>query len=89
LERGQYQPWSGAWRLTIPGVATTSQHKTKREAVAAGCRQLAILDWHAAQAAAAALDVLAPGCTPECQMCTPGCRSALYRGCCGACCAED
>ncbi|MEN3308850.1 MAG: hypothetical protein V7603_5052 [Micromonosporaceae bacterium] len=37
----------GVWRLTLPGVAHPSWHRTKRDATATGLRRLAILDWHA------------------------------------------
>lgn len=39
---------SGPWELQLPGVAVsdTSFFKTKRDAVAAGLRRLAILDFH-------------------------------------------
>ena len=37
----------GPWRLTLPGVTHPSWHRIKRDAVAAGLRRLAILDWHA------------------------------------------
>ena len=40
----------GNWRLTLPG-QLPSWHKTKRDATAAGLRQVAIIDWHARQAA--------------------------------------
>ena len=42
----------GTWRLALPG-QPASWHRTKRDGTAAGLRQLAILDWHAAQAQAA------------------------------------
>lgn len=38
----------GDWCLSLPGLKTT-WHKTKREAMAAAVRRLAILDWHARQ----------------------------------------
>jgi hypothetical protein len=44
---------AGNWRLDLPGQAS-SWHRTKRDGTAAGLRRLAILDWHAAQAAAGA-----------------------------------
>ena len=44
----------GYWKLTLPGVPRSSWHKTKRDATEAGCRQLAILDWHTARAPKAA-----------------------------------
>lgn len=40
----------GAWRLSLPERWDT-WHDTKRDAVTAGLRRLAILDWHAANAA--------------------------------------
>lgn len=42
---------SGPWELQLPGIATSdsSFFKTKRDAVAAGLRRLAILDFHANQ----------------------------------------
>jgi len=43
---------AGTWRLTLPG-QPASWHKTKRDGTAAGLRQVAILDWHAARAAQA------------------------------------
>lgn len=42
----------GPWRLTIAGADRVSWHKTKRDATATGLRQVAIIDWHARQAAA-------------------------------------
>lgn len=42
----------GSWRLALPDRPYT-WHNTKGEAVAAGLRRLAILDWHAAQSEAA------------------------------------
>jgi hypothetical protein len=42
---------SGPWLLTITGTARTSWHKTRRDATATGLRRVAILDWHARQAA--------------------------------------
>lgn len=36
----------GAWMLNLPGRRTT-WHNTKGEAMAAGLRRLAIIDWHA------------------------------------------
>src|SRR3954451_4035716 len=44
----------GSWSYTIPGYAWTMRADTKRAALADGARRLAILDWHAAQAAATA-----------------------------------
>jgi hypothetical protein len=41
---------AGNWRLTLPG-QPPSWHKTKRDGTAAGLRRVAILDWHASQAA--------------------------------------
>lgn len=41
---------AGNWRLTLPG-QLPSWHKTKRDGTAAGLRRVAILDWHASQAA--------------------------------------
>lgn len=40
----------GSWTLHLPGTRAT-WHNTKAEAVAAGRRRLAILDWHASLAA--------------------------------------
>jgi len=42
----------GTWRMGLPGRRAT-WHKTRREAVAAGQRRLAIIDWHARQRHAA------------------------------------
>lgn len=56
---------AGNWRLTLPG-QLPSWHKTKRDGTAAGLRRVAILDWHARQAAdatpadATPADVLTP-----------------------------
>jgi hypothetical protein len=51
---------AGNWRLTLPG-QLPSWHKTKRDGTAAGLRRVAILDWHASQAAdAEPADVLTP-----------------------------
>jgi hypothetical protein len=49
------QGWAlaGQWLLDLPG-QRRSQHKLKKDAVEAGRRRLAILDWHAAQASAPA-----------------------------------
>jgi hypothetical protein len=44
---------AGIWQLTLPGRQHGSWHRTKRDATAAGLRQVAILDWHAARAAQA------------------------------------
>jgi hypothetical protein len=44
---------AGPWRLTLPGVTQPSWHRLQRDAVAAGLRRLAILDWHATRAAQA------------------------------------
>ena len=50
----------GNWRLTLPG-QPPSWHKTKRDGTAAGLRRVAILDWHARQAAdATPAEVLTP-----------------------------
>jgi hypothetical protein len=51
---------AGNWRLTLPG-QPPSWHKTKRDGTAADLRRVAILDWHASQAAKATpADVLTP-----------------------------
>lgn len=42
------------WALTLPGLSRPTWHKTKRDATSTGLRKLAILDWHAARAAASA-----------------------------------
>ncbi len=41
---------AGFWLLTLPG-QQPAWHRTKTEGTAAGLRQLAILDWHAARTA--------------------------------------
>jgi len=52
---------AGPWKLSLPGVAWPSWHRTKRDATATGLRRLAIMDWHGRQAAASAsADVLTP-----------------------------
>jgi hypothetical protein len=51
---------AGNWRLTLSG-QPPSWHKTKRDGTGAGLRRVAILDWHARQAAdATQADVLTP-----------------------------
>ena len=50
-QRGYYPTHRGPWRLVMAGYEGRGGfHKTKRDAVAAGRRRLAILDWHTANA---------------------------------------
>jgi hypothetical protein len=54
----------GNWRLTLPG-QLPSWHKRKRDGIAAGLRQVAILDWHAARAAEAEAGDPHPGASDD------------------------